>query len=602
MADRAHDHSGAVPASAGGGAGGRVAIVGMWQETNTYAPGATTLAAFEAFELLDGAAVLDHHRGTGSVIGGFLDGLAAAGGGGAAPPASAATDGGAAAGPGAEGGGAAAWPGAEAGGPLVPIGLFSAGAWPAAPPDAATTAALLARLERALAAAPEVDGVLVNLHGAMVCEGAEDMEAETLARIRARFGAAVPIAAVLDLHANPSARAVALCDAIVGYRTYPHVDMRECGEEAAALLARALGGERLATVLGKLPHLTSPVAQGTASEPMAGLIERAEARAAAAPGVARISLLPGFPYSDVARCGFSVTATAALPRADAPGREPTLADVPAASGGGADSAAADPLAAAAGGGAESAAADPLAAARRVVAETLADIEAHLGAFATARDDPAAAVAKARGLIAAGTRPVVLADLADNVGGGAPGDGTALLAELVAQRVAGAVVLLVDRAAVAAARAAGAGATVEVALGGHADDLHGPPVPVSARVVRLGDGRYTSGGSYMTGQRFSMGETAVLDVEGVTIVAMSEATPPFHIEQLTANGVDPAAASAIAVKGAVAWRAPYGEVTAAAIEVDTPGCCPADPHRLPRANAPAAVDPATFQIDTTGAMR
>jgi microcystin degradation protein MlrC len=500
----------------------RVAIAGMWQETNTYAPGATTLAAFEAFELLAGDALLDRHRGTGSVIGGFLDGLAAAEG------------------------------------PPEPVGLLSAGAWPAAPPDAATTAALLARLEEALAAAPEVDGVLVNLHGAMVCDGAADMEAETLARIRARYGAAVPVAAVLDLHANPSERAVALCDVVVGYRTYPHVDMRDCGAEAARLLLRALGGERLATVLGKLAQLTSPVAQGTASEPMAGLIARAEARAAAA-GVARISLLPGFPYSDVARCGFSVTAVAAE-------------------------------------------GEPLTAARRVVAETLADVEARLGAFATERPGPAAAVAQARELIAAGTRPVVLADLADNVGGGAPGDGTALLGELIAQRVDGAVVLLVDRAAVAAARSAGEGATVEVALGGRADDLHGPPLPVRARVVRLGDGRYTSGGSYMTGQRFSTGETAVLDAGGVLVVAMSEATPPFHVEQLTANGVDPAAAAAIALKGAVAWRAPYAEVAAAAIEVDTPGCCPADPGRLARTTAPAAVDPATFQTDTTGAMR
>ncbi len=116
-------------------------------------------------------------------------------------------------------------------------------------------------------------------------------------------------------------------------------------------------------------------------------------------------------------------------------------------------------------------------------------------------------------------------------------------------------------------------------------------------MRLGDGDYTSGGSYMTGQRFSMGATAVLEVEeaGVTVLAMERATPPFHLEQLTSCGIDPAAASMIALKGAVAWRAPYAAVAAAAIEVDTPGCCPADPYRLPRTTQPAAVDPFT----TTG---
>ncbi|ADB49687.1 M81 family metallopeptidase [Conexibacter woesei] len=550
-----------------------VAVLGMWQETNTYSPRPTTLADFEAFELLVGEPLLTHHRGKGSVIGGFLDGLAACGA--AAAPGGAAPLGGAAS-PGATAGGAVTVAGARTV-PVTPVGVFSAGAWPAAPPDAATTAELLARLDRALAGAPDVDGVLVNLHGAMVCDGAQDMEAETLERIRARFGAAVPVAAVLDLHANPSARAVALCDAVVGYRTYPHVDMHACGEEAAALLARAIDGERIVTVLGKLPALTSPVAQGTDDEPMRGLLARAEERARAA-GVLRISLLPGFPYSDVERCGFSVTAVVALPEVAPP------------------------------------AADPLAPARAVVAETLADVAAQLRDFATERDDPATAVARARALAAEGTRPVVLADLADNVGGGAPGDGTALLAELIAQGVRGAVVLLVDPAAVAVAHAAAAaagskpagaaapapGATIEVALGGHSDALHGTPVEVTARVVRLGDGRYTSGGSYMTGQEFSMGATAVLDVAGVIVVAMSRATPPFHLEQLGVNGIDPGAAPAIAVKGAVAWRAPYAAVTAASIEVDTPGCCPADPHRLPRTTAPVAVDPMTFQTKMTGA--
>ncbi len=78
--------------------------------------------------------------------------------------------------------------------------------------------------------------MLVNLHGAMVADGASDMEAETLRRVRDRYGA-VPLAAVLDLHANLSAEAASLRDAIVGYRTYPHVDMHACGVEAAGLIS-----------------------------------------------------------------------------------------------------------------------------------------------------------------------------------------------------------------------------------------------------------------------------------------------------------------------------------------------------------------------------
>lgn len=473
----------------------RVAIVGLWQETNTYSSRPTSIEDFEDFELLSGGEVLEHHRGTGSVIGGFVDALTSRN--------------------------------------HEPLGIFSAGAWPGGAPDAETARELLRRLDAELAAAPDVDAVLVNLHGAMVAEGFDDMEAEALKRVRARFGAR-PLVAVMDLHANPSPTAVGLCDGLVGYRTYPHVDMHECGAEAAELLEYAFAGQRLITAYGRLPELTSPVAQSTADHPMRDLLQRAEARAREY-GVLRISLYPGFPYSDVDRVGFSVTAVTL--------RERT------------------------------------ASARSATRLTLEDVESHLGDFAKSLPSPADAVTQAR---ASTCRPVVLADVADNIGGGGPGDGTAILAELIRQRVDGAVALLVDPAAVERAAGAGPGAEVEFELGGHSDDLHGFPVPVRARVERLGDGTYRAAGSYMTGQTFSMGRTAVLEADGVRIVTMSKATPPFHLEQLTTNGIEPRDASVIVVKGAVAWRDPYSKVMGSFLEVDTPGCCPADPYRLQRA--------------------
>lgn len=481
----------------------RVAVIGLWQETNTYSSRATTIADFEAFELLSGPDVVDHHAGTGSVVGGFLDGLRERG--------------------------------------HEPIGVFSAGAWPGGAPDLDTTAELLGRLEAALEDAPRADAVLVNLHGAMVCTGAEDMEGEALRRIRTRYGR-VPVLAVMDLHANPSLAAVSACDATVGYRTYPHVDMHACGVEAVELLDRIRGDEQLVTIHGRLPKLTAPVAQGTADVPMRGLLERAEARARQA-RVLRISLFPGFPYSDVERVGFSVTAVARRESA--------------------------------------------AAARAATRATLDDVEVHIDDFAKLLPSPATAVAQA---LASAARPVMLADVADNIGGGGPGDGTAILAELLAQRAQDAVVLLVDRTAVERAAAVGVGATATFELGGHSDNMHGRPVTADARVARLGDGTYRSNGSYMTGQVFSMGGTAVLEIGGVRVVAMSRATPPFHLEQLTTNGIDPAAASVVALKGAVAWRDPYKDVMRSFIEVDSPGCCPADPYRLPRSRPPAEAWP------------
>jgi microcystin degradation protein MlrC len=95
---------------------------------------------------------------------------------------------------------------------------------------------------------------------------------------------------------------------------------------------------------------------------------------------------------------------------------------------------------------------------------------------------------------------------------------------------------------------------------------------------------------MTGREFSMGTTAVVDVNGVTLVAMERATPPFHGEQLTSVGIHPADAAIIVVKGAVAWRAAYGDVAAEVIEVDTPGVCPVDPLVLGRNNNPMRTCP------------
>jgi microcystin degradation protein MlrC len=180
---------------------------------------------------------------------------------------------------------------------------------------------------------------------------------------------------------------------------------------------------------------------------------------------------------------------------------------------------------------------------------------------------------------------VLVDVADNIGGGAPGDGTEILAQLLEQGAHGAVVPIADAEVALAAARAGGGASLRVELGGKTDDLHGPPIPVEARVVRITDGRYRGGGTWKTGQSFSMGTTAVLDAGGVVLVVMERPVPPFHAEQLLSVGIEPRDAALIVVKGAVAWRSAYGDVAAEVIEVDTPGICPLDPLVLSRATAP-----------------
>jgi microcystin degradation protein MlrC len=287
----------------------------------------------------------------------------------------------------------------------------------------------------------------------------------------------IPISAVLDLHGNPSPELVERCEAVIAYDTYPHVDMRERGLEAAALIEDMLGGRRLRTLIRKVPLLSTPLGQATDADPMSSLHELARTLAARG-GIPRVSLLPGFPYSDVPRAGFSVLVT---------------------SGDCSD---------------ESTSA--------IAAEIVAAVETRQGEFELRRPLPQHAVERA---LRAGRRPVVLVDVADNVGAGSPGDGTVLLCELLDQGATGAVVTIADAEAAREAAATGAGTELEILVGGKIDDRHGAPVPIRGRVVRVTDGRYRARGTWLTGREFELGTTAVVDAAGVTLVLTEHAVPP-----------------------------------------------------------------------------
>ena len=467
----------------------RVGIGRLWHETNTYSARPTRLDDFAALELLDGEAIVDKHAGTGTVIGGMLSAMR-----------------------------------------FEPVPLVSAGAWPSGRVTTATLSDLLGRLEDALRGAGPLDGLLLDLHGTMVAETQDDVEGTVLSVSREVLGG-VPVVAVFDLHGNPSERMAHECDAVVVYDTYPHVDMRERGEEAASIMSELLDHAAYQTLVRKVPLLISPLAQGTDDSPMRGLQARAR-QLESSEAIRRVALFPGFPYADVARAGFSVILT--YP----PDGEHRAAE----------------------------AADEL-----IAAVTASD-------WSVRRPGPTAAVAEA---LRSPDRPVILADVADNVGGGGPGDGTALLAELLAHGARKTVVTIADAEAARAAARAGEGGVLEVDVGGKTDHLHGDPVAIRGTVLRITDGRYRSEGSWMTGQEFSTGTTAVVEVDGVTLVVTERAIPPFHREQLTSLGVDPASAAIIVAKGALAWRSAFGDFARRVIEVDTPGICPSDPSRLPR---------------------
>ena len=414
---------------------------------------------------------------------------------------------------------------------IEPIPTLYADAFASGMPSRAAFEALLAELAARIGNAAPVDGVVLTLHGAMAAEGHPDAEATIARQVRAVVGPHVPIAVTLDFHANIGQAMVDAVDIVTTYDTYPHRDEAERAREAVALLARTARGEiRPTAALVKPPMMPVPQGQFTDAPPFKDLI--AAAHAMERDEALTVTVAGGFPYADVpvAGSGFLVITDGQPERA------------------------------------------------RTLATDLARQAWASRAAMRVRNTPVEhAVAEA---IAQPVGPVILVDVGDNIGGGTPGDGTALLAELLRQGARGVVMVIADRDAVAQAVAAGKGGIVETAVGGKTDAWHGEPVPVRGQVISISDGQWVHEGPEWAGVPVEMGPTAVLQVDGVTLVLTAKPTAPGDLQQLKSLGIEPATQHIIVVKAAVRWRGGYGPIAKHAIHVDTPGLGRADLTRFP----------------------
>jgi microcystin degradation protein MlrC len=377
-------------------------------------------------------------------------------------------------------------------------------------------------LERMNAALP-CEGVLLDLHGAMVTETDEDAEGDLIASVRDRVGARTPVVVTLDLHANVTARMAAGADAIIGFDEYPHVDMSERGEEAVRLMAAILNGQvRPALVHEPLPLITMPPGQCTRIEPMQSLLAKARA-IETEPGILNVTLAMGFPFADIRDAGVSVLVTAD--------------------------------------------GDPDVARRQARAMGQAIWEQR-EAFA-AELTPVSEAIRLAGETTRG--PVILADGSDNPGGGGPCDGTVILRELIAAGARDAVVAVIaDPEAVERAIAIGVGNDVTLDLGGKTDDRHGAPVRLTARVRLLSDGVFSVTGPMGTGMTARMGRTAVLVAGGVEIVVTERRVQPYDVALLRSVGIEPERRRLIALKSAVHFRSTFEDIAGRILTADTPG--------------------------------
>src|SRR6266849_8305814 len=251
----------------------RIAVGGFLHETNTFAP---TKAVYDAFvqgggwpPMSQGAKLLEKMRNINVGMAGFV-------------------------------------PAAETEGwELVPT------IWCAASPSAHVTKDAYERVAKAVVdgikAAGSIDGVYLDLHGAMVAEHLDDGEGEILARVREAIGKDLPLVVSLDLHANVTPEMVEHADALIAYRTYPHIDMADTGRAAAKHLALLLRTkQRFAKAFRQLPFLIPISWQCTNDQPTKGIYQKLAALESDA--VPTLSFAPGFPAADFRDCGPSVFA------------------------------------------------------------------------------------------------------------------------------------------------------------------------------------------------------------------------------------------------------------------------------------------------------
>ena len=466
----------------------RVGIVGLSHESNTFSSLRTTLNNFEVWE---GKEIIDAFKSTYHEIAGFIEG------------------------------------GSKYGFEAVP--LFAARATPAGPVASEAYQDLLERLLPWLEANGSLDGILLALHGAMVSETYPHADAETARRIRQAVGHEIPVVATHDYHANISPEIVEAVDALVVYKTNPHVDQLERGLQAASILARTIRGEvKPVQYLVKPDVLFNIVFHNTSEPPMAPLMQEAIA-AEGEEGILACSIAAGFQYADVPAMGPSVVVCA--------DRDADLA--------------------------------------RQVAERIGqEMWAVRDQLMPDLPGPATAVARA---LKAPHPPVALLEIGDNIGGGSSGDATFVLKELITQGADRWVVTLFDPEAAALCACAGIGGEVTLSVGGKTDDQHGPTLSVIGRVRTLHSGEYEEWERRHGGEKnHNQGLTAVLEIPTTGnagnsfLVLNSRRKSPNSINQIRSLGIIPEYQGILVAKGTVAPRAAYEPVCEEIIVVDTGG--------------------------------
>jgi microcystin degradation protein MlrC len=438
----------------------------------------------------------------------------------------------------------------------VPILL--AMAEPNGPVEHGFFTAMLDEMRAGLAAAMPLDGVYICAHGAGLTTAEDDPDGVLFALVREIVGPGVPVIATLDLHANISERMVESLDVFIGYRTNPHLDMRERGAEAAAAMREMLSGVRPKRAFVRLPIVPPTVTMLTAAGPYAELIDYGQARQEASGGeIMNVSVMGGFAFADTAKNGLAIVVTA---RSSAE------------------------------------------AARALALDIAAQGWARRERFAPVLTSLDEAVAKARmaGSDAA-HKPLAFADVADNPGGGGRGNTTFMLEAFHRAGITSALLgVFHDPALAAEAHARGVGAKFEARFNRAGGDAFSKPFAATATVRALSDGACRGRRGIFAGADIRLGKSCALDLGGIIVVVISlrtQCADPVFFEMF---GLDIATARVIIVKSRGHFRGGFDEFFRhdQIVEVDLPGLTSPMLSRFDWTRLPRPVVPLDREVSWT----
>ena len=434
-------------------------------------------------------------------------------------------------------------------GPWTPVPILFANAESGGPVEHAFFLDTLAQFERGLRAALPVDAVYLCEHGAAITTEEQDPDGLVFHRVRAIVGPDVPVVATVDLHANVSDRMVDEVDVLISYRRNPHTDMAERGTEAADVLSSLMEGLRVAVAHVRMPVVAPPTQLLTApgTGPYADMIHAAEAMDD--PRLVNVSVVGGFAYGDTGKNGLTILVT-------------TKGDGDYA---------------------------------RATAHTLAEHAWRERAAFTPElmSLPRAVELARRAGVEPGTSAVLLADVADNPGGGARGNTPFLLRALIEGGVQGAILgVVTDPALAAEAHAAGEGAAIEAHFNRDETTVYSEAYTAPATVLKLHGGRGVGRRGQLAGCSFNLGASALLQVGGVQVVVITnrhQCHEPMFFEMF---GLDIAAARTVVVKSRGHFRAAFDEFFPSQhiYNVDAPGLTSPMLARFDFRNLPRPVVP------------